>query len=243
MEDEEQWIEDGDGSEDEDDEAPVGCNLFSDSEPILRDVEIPFGKNILKISGKLRVKFPHLLESTGLTLWGGSKNLCNYLSENPTYVADKIVLELGAGLGVCGILAHKLGAKKVVLTDGDTATLANMRDNVSVNCNNESDEEIIICKQLRWGRHLDLFREKCGTEFDTIIGGDVIYAQEGLQPLFETVAHLLSKEPHAVFLQSYINRNGVTMEEAFEVATNHGLRWLAPEHSGTDGVYVFCRAP
>jgi predicted nicotinamide N-methyase len=242
MDDEEPWIEDGDSSDsDEEDAENGGFNLFDVPEPT-HDVELSFGETTLKISGKLRVKFPHLLESTGLTLWDGSKNLCNYLCKNAGYVNGKNVLELGAGLGVCGILAHKLGAKKVVLTDGDSATLSNMRLNIAANYQKEKDgEESVVCKQLRWGRNIEKFRENCGVNFDTIMGGDIIYAQVGLQPLFQTVSELLSKEPHAVFLQSYINRNGVTMEEAFKVANSHGLKWHEPEHEGTDGVYIFYR--
>lgn len=33
---------------------------------------------------------------------------------------DRRVLELGAGMGVCGLIAHKTGAAAVVLTDGDS---------------------------------------------------------------------------------------------------------------------------
>jgi predicted nicotinamide N-methyase len=242
MDDEEPWIEDGESSEsgEEGDQETMGFNLFDDPDPH-HDVELSFGETTLKVSGKLRVKFPHLLESTGLALWDGSRNLCNYLCAHKEYVQGKNVLELGAGLGVCGILAHKLGAKKVVLTDGDTATLVTMRLNVATNSEGEDEEDFMVCKQLRWGRNIEGFREKVASEFDTIMGGDIIYAQEGLQPLFQTVSKLLSEERHAVFLQSYINRNGVTMEEAFQVAKSHGLQWLEPEHDGTDGVYVFYR--
>lgn len=33
------------------------------------------------------------------------------------------VLELGAGMGICGLIAHKTGAASVVITDGDATTM------------------------------------------------------------------------------------------------------------------------
>lgn len=71
------------------------------------------------------------------------------------------------------IVAHKLGAKKVVLTDGDTDTLANMRDNVSSNVGNNYDDlnNSIICKQLRWGKRVEEFRHQWshGEGFDIVM--------------------------------------------------------------------------
>ena len=50
--------------------------------------------------------------------------------------AGNTVLELGAGLGECGILAYKLNlARRVIITDGDTDVLQQMRKNVDYNLN------------------------------------------------------------------------------------------------------------
>ena len=43
------------------------------------------------------------------------------------------VLELGAGLGISGIFAHRLGAAATVMTDWGTNTLENMRKNIDLN--------------------------------------------------------------------------------------------------------------
>lgn len=77
-------------------------------------------------------------EISGQRLWEGSLLLCAYLAEccsgsnkssevKTTYcarkskldLAGKSVLELGAGTGVVSMLAHRLGASPVVMTDGD----------------------------------------------------------------------------------------------------------------------------
>ena len=47
-------------------------------------------------------------QSTGLTLWRASHYLCEYQVEHPELFSNKRVLELGAGLGLNGILAWRL---------------------------------------------------------------------------------------------------------------------------------------
>ena len=48
--------------------------------------------------------------STGLTLWRAAEHLCHYMVRHSDVLQNKRVLELGCGLGLCGILAHKLCA-------------------------------------------------------------------------------------------------------------------------------------
>jgi predicted nicotinamide N-methyase len=138
------------------------------------------------------------LHSTGLTVWRASQILADWLvqccdtslstpsssssccplsrlpRERPLLFSQySTVLELGAGLGVPGLVCHWLGAPVVVLTDGDTDTLANLRRNVARNGrrpqqhattagpdnnNNDDDDDdtaartpYISCRQLVWG--------------------------------------------------------------------------------------------
>ncbi|CAN0225805.1 unnamed protein product, partial [Ectocarpus sp. 8 AP-2014] len=56
-------------------------------------------------------------EISGQRLWEGSLLLCAYLVELD--LQGKSVLELGAGTGIVGMLAAKLGAQTLILTDGD----------------------------------------------------------------------------------------------------------------------------
>jgi predicted nicotinamide N-methyase len=69
------------------------------------------------------------------------------------------------------IAAMKLGAHKVILTDGDTDTLDNMRDNIETNIENSKDS--ILCRQLRWGHNVEGFVEKWCPEtgFDVVMVG------------------------------------------------------------------------
>ena len=76
-------------------------------------------------------------QSTGVTLWEAAPRLANYIissSSDNNMVTGKEVLELGAGLGLCGMVTHHLGAKSVDFTDADTITLERLRHKLKKNC-------------------------------------------------------------------------------------------------------------
>jgi hypothetical protein len=64
-------------------------------------------------------------DKTGLDVWSDATNqLSQYLTDHAKLlVQNKSVLELGAGAGVCGLLAAMLGAADVELTDMDPDVL------------------------------------------------------------------------------------------------------------------------
>ena len=206
-----------------------------------------------------------IFDSTGLTLWRASKLLCNYMCSNPQVIQNKRVLEIGAGLGLCGLLAYHLHASSVVMTDGDTDVLAEMRHNVDQNLisdierrkhdgitanrtssMNKPSDEIIPCRQLLWGKkHIASFKKYIvdnmnndDGSFDIIIASDVIYVEYILDDLFETIVGMLSSSQDSKFILAYARR-AVDISLVFECATKHGLIWIAPEE--TEGVYIFSR--
>lgn len=144
---------------------------------------------------------------------------------------------------MCGILAHRLGASSVLLTDGDTDTLMNLRTNVSKNCCNEALPDVgsegtrrttpIQCRQLVWGNatQIDLMKLK----FDTILGSDIIYVEDILDPLWETVSRLLVPNTGR-FLLSYARRN-VSIDLVLATATKYGFEWETPLVA--EGVFIF----
>jgi len=68
-------------------------------------------------------------------------------------------MELGAGLGLCGLVAHKHGACPVMLTDGDSDTLKNMRSDIALNVESEViKSESVACKQLLWDNNTEAFQ-------------------------------------------------------------------------------------
>jgi predicted nicotinamide N-methyase len=117
-------------------------------------------------------------ESTGLTLWKATHSLNDYIQKHYHKWQGYSILELGAGLGVCGILtaklimAHQLSSSpsssstatatavpttSICLTDGDTQALALLRENVKRNgCTRSTTATTTATtttvRQLLWGR-------------------------------------------------------------------------------------------
>jgi predicted nicotinamide N-methyase len=117
-------------------------------------------------------------ESTGLTLWKATHSLNDYIQKHYHKWQGYSILELGAGLGVCGILtaklitAHQLSSlsspssstatatgvptTSICLTDGDTQALALLRENVKRNgCTRSTTTTATTTttvRQLLWGR-------------------------------------------------------------------------------------------
>ena len=70
------------------------------------------------------------LDRVGLQVWRGALYLGDYLLEVPG-AAGATVLELGAGVGLSGLVAARAGAARVFITDAPAAVLYNARHNAS----------------------------------------------------------------------------------------------------------------
>lgn len=179
--------------------------------------------------------------STGVTLWGASPRLAKYITLEQHYcIHGKKVVELGAGLGLCGIVAHKLGAAQVVITDGDTNALREMRMNVEKNCSSKGCEQDIVCRQLLWDESPTMsFLDTFGS-FDTILAADVIYVPESIDPLFDTAVRLMRPIKGSQFILSWMTRwNNVPVDLVVQAAKERNLSWTpAP---GQEGIYVMKR--
>mmetsp|Transcript_20106 Transcript_20106/g.30236 ORF Transcript_20106/g.30236 Transcript_20106/m.30236 type:complete len:262 (-) Transcript_20106:71-856(-) len=188
--------------------------------------------------------------STGLTLWRSSEFLSDYLIDNKAKLLQggARILELGAGLGRCGILARLLASPKceVLLTDGDTDTLHQLRANVKRNHHLfevEGYNVNISCHQLLWGE--DTARVFLGRQvdtFDVIMGSDLVYVPSVIQPLIETVSVLLSKSASAIFVMAHCARregNEVELEIILDVAQQAGLKYTLVKEEDDLYLYTF----
>ena len=207
--------------------------------------------------------------STGLTLWRSSNFLCQHLVENPDLCRNKRTVELGCGLGLCGILAHRItcpiveadndnnqdvvngsakddtekvvASSRVWLTDGDTDVLPKLRENVA---RNQSDRyaETVSAHQLIWGTDTAqafLRHYGEGKPFDVLLASDVVYVKTVVEPLFETVDALMADD--GVFVMAYCSRRDVpiTIEEVLESATIAGYKYNCVADKEGIHVYVF----
>ncbi|KAL7546560.1 hypothetical protein ACHAWF_009886 [Thalassiosira exigua] len=242
---EEDWIESPDGWGQDDDEGKGDgssglLDLFGNdnqNENFTFNVKIQASTTKQVRLNGFKLDSNETARSTGVTLWQAAPRLAGYLQENAVICKAKSILELGAGLGLCGITASLLGAKDVTMTDGDTQTLQQMRANVQENCGGSENTtgNAISCRQLIWGApHMETFSAQYG-KFDVILGADVIYTEESVKPLFDTVAHLL-KSPHGNFVLSrYSKWNNVDDLVVIEAAR---IRCLSCDRP-SDGIFVF----
>jgi predicted nicotinamide N-methyase len=119
--------------------------------------------------------------TTGFRTWEASFVLAEWILAQGD-MEGKRVLELGAGTGLVGIIAAKLGAK-VTMTDGSEAVIERLPHNAG--CNNE----VVEAKVLWWGEDDELLNRDC----DFIIGADITYDDEVCVSLAETYARVVKR--------------------------------------------------
>ncbi|KAG8487049.1 hypothetical protein CXB51_020732 [Gossypium anomalum] len=147
---------------------------------------------------------------TGCSLWPSSLFLSELILSYPHIFSGKSCFEVGSGVGLVGICLAHVKASKVILSDGDLSTLANMKLNLEKNrLNIETNlpepsienQNVVKCIHLPW----ESASEKELQNFmpELILGADVIYDPSCLPHLVKVLAILLNKK------KSYIeNREG-----------------------------------
>ncbi|KAG0504748.1 hypothetical protein M758_N021500 [Ceratodon purpureus] len=151
----------------------------------------------------LRVSLNMLEGDTGCSSWPAGLLLSEFVLSHPELFYGQNCVEVGAGAGMVGVLLARIGASKVLLTDGSLATLANMRHNLSINnVKVEGMEEIngceqhahfsttVKCQQLMWETLSD--KELHTLESNVILGADLIYDPLYIPHLVKLLASLLS---------------------------------------------------
>ena len=203
-------------------------NMFAEENPYeIQEYEYP---NMPKLFLRGQEEMPN---STGLALWLGSEILCERLVQNPHLVKDKKVLELGAGMGLVGMVAHHLGASVVNMTDGATDVLENLQYNLEKNLPHNS---LVSCTQLIWNQDLDTF-EKTHGRFEVILAADVLYITKTLKPFWETVRYLLEEGGLAIVLHRSSSQHEFSL--TLETASQYGFTWTCSNKE--EGVYYFKR--
>ncbi|MBW8910211.1 MAG: methyltransferase, partial [Mesorhizobium sp.] len=97
--------------------------------------------------------------------WAGGAVLARYILDNPSIVAGKRVLDLGAGSGLVGIAAAKAGARDVLAAEIDRNGVVALRLNAAAN-----GVAIAIVG--------DDITGSPPPEVDLVLAGDVFYGQE-----------------------------------------------------------------
>ena len=118
--------------------------------------------------------------------WPAARALGERLVADASEVAGARVLELGAGLGLPGIVAARLGAE-VWMNDIDAEALSLTRENVIRN-------DIAGVDYLPF----DWAAPPAVAPFDLILGSELVYEPFCIEPLAITIDRLLAPEGRAI---------------------------------------------
>ncbi|OJJ08684.1 hypothetical protein ASPVEDRAFT_144495 [Aspergillus versicolor CBS 583.65] len=156
--------------------------------------------------------------TTGFRTWEAALHLGTFLSttnSGGSLIANKRVLELGAGTGFLSFLCAKhLGAESVTATDREPALIEQINDCIG---KNGLDSKKIQAGIWEWGAPLQIsppFEEgedNARTEFDIAIGADLIYDTDIVPLLVSTIKDLFNN----YFIKEFIIAATVRNEDTF----------------------------
>lgn len=115
-------------------------------------------------------------------VWPAEEALARTLVERSYRWKSTGVLEIGAGLGLAGIVAAVAGAPKVLLTDREKLTLGLAMQSAA---RNEVGDKVSV-SAFDWSD-----RSKWPTPWGgLVVGADVLYDEEVVDPLLDLIEHL-----------------------------------------------------
>eukprot|EP00002_Diphylleia_rotans_P001577 TRINITY_DN10874_c0_g1_i1.p1 TRINITY_DN10874_c0_g1~~TRINITY_DN10874_c0_g1_i1.p1 ORF type:complete len:351 (+),score=72.37 TRINITY_DN10874_c0_g1_i1:44-1096(+) len=167
-------------------------------------------------------------DSIGNRLWPCSLLLSAYIVHmlGPQEIAGKRVLELGAGPGLVGICAHRLGAHTVITDLPDVMPL--LEENVKENhVDNGSSCQALA---FEWGTDAS----QLGPAFDIILASDVVYCEYAYDSLLQSLSDLAAINRSIVLYLAYKPRWAASDALFFDrltelfVVEDIGTEWVHP---------------
>ena len=134
---------------------------------------------------------------TGVAVWNSGLLLTRLLDaltiQSPSWLEHKTLVELGCGAGMASISAAKLGASRVLATDGNADVVALTKENILRNEVGDRAE----AKMLQWG-FLDAM--DYAEYADIVIGSDLTYNPGSWRVLAETLYTILKPGGNVLYL-------------------------------------------
>jgi len=142
----------------------------------------------------------------GAKIWECSIDLMKYMQETNLF-KDKLVMELGCGIGMPGLLAHKMGAKSVHFQDYNTEVLVDHTvpstillmpettdlDSLTGARFNEVSQANSLDKVFKfYSGDWSFFVDSLKTKYDVILTSETIYEEENYKSLHDILKHILA---------------------------------------------------
>jgi predicted nicotinamide N-methyase len=152
---------------------------------------------------------------------------------------NKRWVELGSGVGLIGIMLHKLGIEDVVITDIEEL-VPTMERNVEANHinirsingrrKNEKDDNFIVVDPLFWNNQEEMSSIKAGGDIDYIVACDCIYSEASAMDLVDTMDFLSDEKTTIICISEVRNQAAQDkfMSEAqqrFQVELLPAIQW------------------
>lgn len=176
--------------------------LIKGNSRMIKSISFLFQEEALGYSNFKRLVVPlqcsvNMLEGdTGCALWPSCLFLSEFILSFPGVFKNRSCLEVGSGVGLVGICLSHVKASKVIVSDGDLSTLANLKLNLKMNQLSEKqraveDTTMVECIHLLWDFAKDI--ELQALKPDIILGADVIYNPSCLPHLVRVLSIILKQ--------------------------------------------------
>jgi len=140
----------------------------------------------------------------GRLVWPAAEILCDFLqasSDSAWFNAVPRAIELGAGVGVPGLLAARLGVPSVTLTDYHPLVLHALRDTAAVN----GLADVCSVASYSWA---DETNELAVERWPLVLGADLTWTTRGARQLATAARRVLEPED-GIFLYAHVERRAV----------------------------------
>ncbi|EGG15356.1 hypothetical protein DFA_10190 [Cavenderia fasciculata] len=164
---------------------------------------------------------------TGQIIWPAAKLLTQYIVSKREEYQNGSILEVGSGVGICGLFVARVNPNSVV-SDNNDIVMELLEENAQLS---RTDGYPCQAVKLEWGdmANIESVKKQYGT-FDTILGADVVYWRTSIIPLFLTIQQLLTDSSSASYILCYQSRSSQTDTYLLEQASLHGFNYEFIDH-------------
>ena len=113
---------------------PTHSSIVAYQVPLIDTCQSNTSMNRINNDDQLRIRiYPNHNDVGVCKVWEAGAALAEYIISNPEIIRGRAVVELGAGVGMTGLVAAAFGTKSVHMTDYTTSTLENLTYNITIN--------------------------------------------------------------------------------------------------------------